>query len=390
MLINTVEPAFALRSRAPSIVRPVVSRVVDKLSLCRPFGDKHRRALFIFFDNNISISQAYPFAYYSKQLQSGFDLEFRFTPLDKFLEANTSSMVGAEVVFLQTWYDVGLDVLEQTFEQIRKLHPGAKVYFLDAFAPTHLHLAKWLQPHIHGYVKKHMLKDRARYDRPTLGDTNLEEYYGDLYGIQRPTVDWQVPPGFADKVIIGPGFFTAPHFLRAFLGPLENSQDRPIDLHARFATGGSPWYAAMRSHAQQVVTSLSGLNVATGAGLAKAQYWRELRASKACFSPFGYGEVCWRDIEAMLTGTVLLKPDMGHLDVHPAVFIPGETYIPVRWDFADLPEKAEQIAQDANLRDHITKTAYHTIQNYLRGEGFLEQLRPCFEKQTSSSALSPV
>jgi hypothetical protein len=358
-------------------MRPVVSRVVDKLSLYRPFGDKHRRALIIFSDNRISISQIYPFAYYSNHILGAFDLEFRLTSLDNFLQSTDSSVEGAEVVLLQTWYDVGLDVLEQTFERIRKLHPAAKIYFLDSFAPTHLHLAKWLDPHVDGYIKKHMLKDRGYYCRPTLGDTNLEEYYGDLYGIERPIVDWQVPAGFADKVIIGPGFFTAPHFLKSFLTPIETQQNRPIDLHARFATSGSPWYSAMRGHAQHVVDSLSGLNVATGAGLPAAQYWRELRSSKACFSPFGYGEVCWRDIEAMLTGTVLLKPDMGHLDIEPAVFIPGETYIPIRWDFADLAEKAALVAKDEALREHITRTAYQNIQNYLRGDGFVNQMAAC-------------
>ncbi len=375
MLINTIEPAFSLRSRAPSIVRPVVSRMLDKFSLYRPFGKKHRRALIIFFDNRISVSQVYPFAYYSNQIRDAFDLEFRFTSLSNFLQSQGSGVEGAEVVLLQTWYDVGLDLLEQTFEQIRALHPNARVYFLDSFAPTHLHLARWLHPHVNGYIKKHLLKDRGRYAHPTVGDTNLEEYYGDLYGIEREAVDWQVPTGFADNVIIGPGFFTAPHFLRAFLNPIEGPQDRPIDLHARFATSGSPWYAAMRGHAQHVVDSLTSLKVATGAGLPPAQYWRELRSSKACFSPFGYGEVCWRDIEAMLTGTVLLKPDMGHLDVEPAVFIPGETYIPVRWDFADLPEKAALVANDAALREHITRTAYQNIQNYLRGAGFVTQMQ---------------
>jgi hypothetical protein len=384
MQINTVEPAFALRSRAPSLVRPVVSRLVDRVSLCRPFGEKHRRGLFIYFDNNISVSQVYPFAYYSTQIQDEFDLEFRFTSFDDFLSADTKQIEGAEVVFLQTWYDVGPDALEQTFEQIRKLHPDAKIYFLDSFAPTHLHLARWLQPHIHGYIKKHLLKDRSSYARPTMGDTNLEEYYGDLFGIPREPVDWQVPPGFADKVIIGPGFFTAPHFLRAFLNPMTPSNDQPIDLHARFATGGTPWYSAMRASAQQVVDSMTELKVATGAGLPKSQYWREMRASKACFSPFGYGEVCWRDIEAMLTGTVLIKPDMGHLDVQPAVFIPGETYIPVRWDFADLPEKAALVANDAELRRHITHTAYQTIQDYLRTDGFVTQMRQCLDNHVTA------
>jgi hypothetical protein len=38
-----------------------------------------------------------------------------------------------------------------------------------------------------------------------------------------------------------------------------------------------------------------------------------LTNSKLCFSPFGYGELCWRDIEGLSDGGCLIKPDMGHL-----------------------------------------------------------------------------
>ena len=30
-------------------------------------------------------------------------------------------------------------------------------------------------------------------------------------------------------------------------------------------------------------------------------------------SPFGFGEICYRDFEAMLNGACLIKPDVSHL-----------------------------------------------------------------------------
>ena len=67
--------------------------------------------------------------------------------------------------------------------------------------------------------------------------------------------------------------------------------------------------------------------------IAQMRFLEEMRQSKLCWSPFGYGELCWRDIEAYMTGAVLIKPDVSHLGSLPDLYRPHETYLPVRWDF---------------------------------------------------------
>ena len=52
---------------------------------------------------------------------------------------------------------------------------------------------------------------------------------------------------------------------------------------------------------------------------------RELAQCGICFSPFGYGEVCWRDDEAVYSGALLINPGMSHMVTEPDVFVPGET-----------------------------------------------------------------
>ncbi len=41
--------------------------------------------------------------------------------------------------------------------------------------------------------------------------------------------------------------------------------------------------------------------------------------TKIIFSPFGWGEFCYRDYEALLCGCNLIKPDMGHIDCVPYI-----------------------------------------------------------------------
>lgn len=76
----------------------------------------------------------------------------------------------------------------------------------------------------------------------------------------------------------------------------------------------------------------------------KSEYLKSLRESKVCVSPWGYGERCHRDYEAILSGCVLVKPDTSFLEMFPDLFDPArDLYVPCRVDFSDLPEIIDDI-----------------------------------------------
>jgi hypothetical protein len=89
------------------------------------------------------------------------------------------------------------------------------------------------------------------------------------------------------------------------------------------------------------------------------QYYQELYASKIVLSPFGWGEVCFRDFEAIISGSLLLKPDMSHIKTWPDVYVPYETYVPVKWDGTDIIEKAESWLANDRERRRIAENAYN-------------------------------
>jgi hypothetical protein len=88
-------------------------------------------------------------------------------------------------------------------------------------------------------------------------------------------------------------------------------------------------------------------------------YKKEIKEVKAVFSPYGWGEVCFRDFEAIINGAVLIKPDMGHLRTWPNVFVPYETFIPVKWDGSDVLEQTEQLFEDPQLMSKLTHNAWN-------------------------------
>jgi hypothetical protein len=95
------------------------------------------------------------------------------------------------------------------------------------------------------------------------------------------------------------------------------------------------------------------------------QYYRELWDAKIVLSPFGWGEVCFRDFEAIISGSLLLKPDMSHLKTWPDVYLPYETYVPVNWDGTDVIEKAESYLANDRERRRIAENAYNHYNDQL-------------------------
>jgi hypothetical protein len=69
------------------------------------------------------------------------------------------------------------------------------------------------------------------------------------------------------------------------------------------------------------------------------QYYNLMSKSKIIVAPFGYGEIAPRDIEAAMVGSILIKPNMEHLNTFPNCYVAGKTYIDVLWNFTLLREE---------------------------------------------------
>ena len=337
-----------------------------------------QRLLLVTQPERIPQSQIFPFHHYAADLRRLYGAELREADLWQVLADQQQAARGASVVAFQTPFDLPDADLTRLFQILRRDHPSARLVCLDWFAPTDLRNAARIGPQVDLYVKKHVLRDRAAYGLPTRGDTNLTDFYNRRYGINEPEQCFAIPPGFMDKLLVGPSFATAPGILPALAGREPAQGHRPNDLHARFATGGTPWYQGMRREAEAALDRLQGRVFLRGEGVPLARFMVEMRQSKVCFSPFGYGEVCWRDYEAVMAGAVLLKPDMSHIETAPDIFVPWETYAPLRWDLADFEEVVGRLAGDAALRARIAHNAFGVLHDWLRSDAFARAMAPLF------------
>ena len=100
--------------------------------------------------------------------------------------------------------------------------------------------------------------------------------------------------------------------------------------------------------------------------LPKQEYLSKLWQSKLAISPFGMGEVCYRDFELMQFGTLMIKPDMSKVKTFPNPYISGDTYIPVKHDWSDLMEKVEDILNNYNLYSDISQTLEKSLRIFIQ------------------------
>ena len=357
------------------------ARVDRRGSLYETAGPGSSRVLFISHCHRISASQTYPFFSFRNEIAARFDARLAEIRIEAFEALAPQAIPRADVVCFQTWFDIEPARLRALIERIHQHCRPRRLIYLDSFAPTDLRLAEAIDSGVDLYLKKHLLRDRARYGKATRGETNLMDYYGRRYGLDFPETLHAIPDGFLAKLRVAPSFATAPYIMPRFSGGQRSAGRRPIDVHARLGVRGTDWYEAMRGESIEALAPLVGRKILTDFGINHRSYMRELGQSKICYSPFGYGEVAWRDYEAIVSGSLLLKPDMSHCETEPDVFLPGETYAPIAWDFCDAAETIDYYLEHEDERLAIVQRAFAKLETYFArgGEAFLDQMAAIFE-----------
>ena len=363
------------RLQGPRYLRNAkVLSTLDAFELRRPYGRRDGlRALVLYEPNRIALSQVYPF--FDWRWVAGTEsiaMRVKAISLPKATARGLNRLPDAALVIYQTSAYLTPSQAGETARSIRDRFPDARIVLLDWVAHAALPWAGPVVDDVDLYVKKCALADRDRYGDETIGDTNLTDYSSRQFGLENERFQFAVPARFFEKFLVGPSFLTERGTVQQFARPFDEvvpDGPRPIDLHARLAVNGAEWYSRMRTQAIESASRLDGLVVERGSKIKMTEYHRELSESKLTYSPFGYGELCWRDFEGFLSGSVVVKPSMDHLEVAPRHFVPGVTYLPVRWDAADLEEVVRPAVSDPERLRSIARAGYEVIHNYIGGGG---------------------
>ncbi|UJR87124.1 glycosyltransferase [Sandaracinus amylolyticus] len=327
-----------------------------------------------------SEEQLAPFYRSRAALESRFGLAFAHVPLDDvaiLLDwGSTSLFEGFDVIFLKAYFRTIYNP-ELIAGALRAAAPRAKLVYLDGDDDTGVQWPGILR-HVDLYVKKHVLADRRLYTQSMIGKCNLTDYVARTYGVSFDGTDvaWTTPirPHLLDRIVVGYNIaLDAKIDALARNSPPIDHRRREWDVHCRATVPRDNWLGHLRRDIAPRLAAMSGdiRCLAPTTRVDQAQYYAELRTSKCCVSPFGFGEICWRDFEAILCGSLLLKPDMSHLETSPDLFRPGETYVPLQWDYSDLEEKVRYYVAHEAERRAIVERARAVLAGALDEEWFL-------------------
>ena len=248
-------------------------------------------------------------------------------------------------------------------------------------------------PYADLFYCKALFKDKSLYTRPLYGKELYSDYYHKKHGVtdedwrERPVVkneqeldklrlSWNIGVGdyprgtLRQRVGVAAarifGFKAVKPFYRksrALHPPLADSE-RDIGAHCRI---GMIPRKSINFQRELVLKAVKDDALFATGRVSQQAFNRELKLSKMTVSPFGWGELCLRDFESIRAGSLLLKPDMSHIETWPNVFVPGETCIFFSWDCDDLVEKAHYYAERESERERIAANAQSAYTAALSG-----------------------
>ena len=291
-------------------------------------------------------------------------------------------------------------------EEVRALSAlGNKLYWFDETASTGTTNFEVL-PFVDAYLKRQLLRDTALYSQSWYRRRIYTDYYHRRFGVS------DTDPHYTEAALsnehahkLGVYWNLAYKDYRSSFRRLRtlarhktalpilpaprlrepSSGRREIDVFARMSIKTmAPSVGYQRREILRMLAGIdgNGVKVAHRGTVPNNQYERELAVSKTVVSPFGWGEICYRDFEAMVNGACLIKPDVSHLTTWPDVFVANKTYLPCSWDLADFPRVVEQ-ALEGNAAREMATAAQDLLRGYIGAPGaapFVSRLQTLLNK----------
>ena len=303
-----------------------------------------------------------------------------------FLDAANPALFDADVLFINDnafgpcW--PGLDgPVEELLEQARK-RTGRIVWFdtSDSSGTTQFEVV----PHVDLYCKALILADRTAYLTEHYGGRIYTDYYHRTAGVTDAGEDRARLRRFAPAPHDLPRMRVSWNAALGDYGPRTRMHRRLVRFLPAFNNYASRFEppgvektlgvacrlglhhsrATVLHHRKAVRDILEREFGIDTRPVARSDYLEELRAARVGVSPFGYGEVCFRDFEIVLAGAALIKPDMSHLETWPLLYTQGSTYAAHRWDFSDLSSVLEDLLTNGRWRD-LAEGAQKVYRRYL-------------------------
>lgn len=325
-------------------------------------------------------------------LQHGFDIKY-FTDIGSngieecdiliFHEDNYRELLPINDKSRQS----ALDFLEPFLKKFKK------IIWYDANAGSGW-LRSYIFPLVDIYAKNQLLHDKTYYQEPHPVGIKHRDYVVENFGIEDP-LKMKTPLSDFDIHKLRPSWNRSLRqwkktrisgldwCLRGIYGrgyqfnysaPNLSSRGRLIPYRMNYwrkVPSVTWWREQTKVRIENVIKKVPSYYMNSPKRVNSRKYHEELRQSVVTISPFGLGELCYRDFEAFINGSLLFKPSMSHIITYPDLYIENKSYIAHKWDFSDFEEKLEDILTHPNKYEGIAMEGQKLFREALsNGYGF--------------------
>ena len=310
----------------------------------------------------------FPFVAHSRALRdASVEVHFKKRTAEDLMECDVLLIDSKE--FRTEWTEANSDLTLELLMSFRD--SGPTIIWCDTSDSTGTLQSK-VFPTIDKYLKSQILSDRSLYATQIYGGRIFADYYhrsGEINDEIGNAIDSPISEsdtskigvlwnsGLSDYSTYGPWKIALYNRFRLSLlirhpKVIESPQSaRSNYLSARFGVTYSR--ATVRYQREAIRTLLADrLNTKK---LNRRGYMKELQFSKVVLSPFGWGEITLKDFEVFLTGGMLLKPSLDHMETWPNFFEKDVTYLSHDWDLSDVTERIDWAIEHSTERLEIAR-----------------------------------
>lgn len=310
-------------------------------------------------------------------LSSKKETEYKF----KFINYNLNNLYtcqGDLLILVRRYHD-GKTSNENIISELKKLRKNFPkiVYFDDSAAASIVLFCTF--PYVDEYWKRACLKNKENYKKKFYGGHIFSNYYANKFGINdkadyfinpipddqiqfdKLKVAWNIGIGIyptdqksilnknynqVRRFITGLTTITGVSFLQSFfeknikqiINELKNEiniNDRILKISSRFTNSS---YRKSVGYQRELCAQMTkNDNLYLSGFIKKKDFTKEIFSIFGVLSPFGWGEVCYRDFEAIIAGAYLIKPNVSYLDTWPNIY-EKEFYHSLDWDLSEIPK----------------------------------------------------
>jgi len=313
----------------------------------------------------------FPVWFNLKNLKKKHNVKIRFINYLNLNRKKLSKIVGFDSRILNNVITkhkyVGETIKKEIIPLLEKIKQSADflIYFDNADNPGYFH--KDVFPYIDRYYKKQMFKDRTNYSKNLYRKRLFADFYAKNYNVDlsgEKKVNINISPTHLQKTGVSWNFalkdYRYSNILTRLLYGLTRKnklkfykprRTRKYLLSANYSVKSiSELIYFQRSELLKFLKNKfkSFSNVSLGK-IPKKYYLNTMRSSKAIVSPFGWGEICYRDFETFIAGAALIKPNLDHLETWPNLYQKNKTYLPISWKIEDWDQQFDNLLDDEKL-----------------------------------------